>query len=283
MSAAEVRSFLERHGLHASRELGQNFLCDPDLARRLTEIAGVTAEDTVIEIGAGLGILTRSLAARADRVVALEVDSGIVAALRAEADLPANVELRHADALKEDLAQWVAEHGPTRLVANLPYAVSAPLLRRLLDLRGRLVDWSIMVQREVALRIVARPGGRDYGSLAVLHRLTAEVSEELRISPGRFFPRPRVHSSFLRVRPLSDPWIAPTELASVERVVRAAFGQRRKQLGNALRGSGLWTAQSIADALRAAGVDARVRAETLEPAALLAIARSLPLFPEPAA
>jgi len=280
VSATEVRRFLERHGLRASRDRGQNFLCDPELAGRLAEISGVTADDTVLEIGAGLGILTRALAARAARVVALEVDSGIVAALRAEAVLPANVELRHVDALKEDLAGLAAGEGPTRLVANLPYAVSAPLLRRILDLRGLLVDWSVMVQREVAARLVARPGTRDYGSLAVLHRLTAEVSEELRISPGCFFPRPKVHSSFLRVRPLAEPWVAPDELAPIERVVRAAFGQRRKQLGNALRGSGLWVGESVADVLRTVGVDARARAESLDPETLLEIARSLPPVPE---
>ena len=276
MSAAEVRSFLERHGLRASRVLGQNFLCDADLADRLAEIAGVTADDTVLEIGAGLGMLTRALAARAGRVVALEVDAGIVAALRAEAVLPANVELRHVDALKQDLAELVAVDGPVRLVANLPYAVAAPLLRRFLDLRGLLVDWSVMVQREVAARLVARPGTRDYGSLAVLHRFTTDVSEELRIAPGRFFPRPKVHSSFLRVRPLAEPRVAPDELAAVERVVRAAFGQRRKQLANALRGSGLWTGESVDRALRAAEADPRARAESLDPELLLAIARALP-------
>ncbi|HJO24848.1 MAG: 16S rRNA (adenine(1518)-N(6)/adenine(1519)-N(6))-dimethyltransferase RsmA [Myxococcota bacterium] len=280
MSAAEVRRFLERHGLRANRDLGQNFLCDPELAGRLVELAGVTVDDTVLEIGAGLGILTRALAARAARVVALEVDSGIVAALRAEGALPANVELRHADALTEDLAGLASVRGPVRLVANLPYAVSAPLLRRLLDLRGLLVDWSVMLQREVAARLMARPGSRDYGSLAVLHRFTTDVSQELRVSPGRFFPRPKVQSSFLRIRPLPEPWIAPGELAAVERVVRAAFGQRRKQLANALRGSQLWTGESVALALRAAGVDVRARAESLDARTLLEIARSLPPVPQ---
>jgi len=276
VSAAEVRSFLERHGLRASRVLGQNFLCDADLADRLAEIAGVTADDTVLEIGAGLGMLTRALATRAGRVIALEVDAGIVAALRAEAALPANVELRHEDALKQDLAELVAGGGSVRLVANLPYAVSAPLLRRFLDLRGLLVDWSVMVQREVAARLVAQPGTRDYGSLAVLHRFTTDVSEELRIAPGRFFPRPKVNSSFLRIRPLAEPRVAPDELAAVERVVRAAFGQRRKQVANALRGSGLWTGESVARALRAAEADPRARAESLDPEVLLVIARALP-------
>lgn len=276
MTATDVRLFLERFGLRANRDLGQNFLCDTAVADRLVALAGITGEDTVLEIGAGLGILTRALATRAARVVAVEVDSGLVAALREGGALPANVTLCHGDALKEDLVGLLDAARPARLVSNLPYASSAPILRRVLDLRGVLVDWSVMVQREVAARLVARPGTRDYGSLAVLHALAAEVSEQLRVSPGHFFPRPQVHSAFVRVRPLETPHIEMDELARVERAVRAAFGQRRKQLGNALRGSGLWTEDAIHGALSAVGVDPRVRAESLEPERLRDIARALP-------
>ncbi|MEE2678996.1 MAG: 16S rRNA (adenine(1518)-N(6)/adenine(1519)-N(6))-dimethyltransferase RsmA [Myxococcota bacterium] len=276
MTATDVRRLLERFGLRANRDLGQNFLCDPAVAERLVALAGVAEEDTVLEIGAGLGILTRALAARAARVVAIEVDSGLVAALRDGDALPANVTVCHGDALKEDLVGLLDAAHPARVVSNLPYASSAPLLRRVLDLRSRLVDWSVMVQREVAARLVARPGSRDYGSLAVLHALVADVSEQFRVSPGHFFPRPQVHSSFVRIRPLETPRIAGDELARVERTVRAAFGQRRKQLGNALRGSGLWTEEAIHGALAAVGVDSRVRAESLAPELLRDIARALP-------
>lgn len=273
MSVAEVRGFLERHALKASRDRGQNFLCDDALAERLADLAGVEAQDTVLEIGTGLGILTRALAARARRVVSLEVDAGIVRALRQEALLPANVELLHADALEADLAGLATrDGGPTRLVANLPYAISGPLLRRLLDLRDVLVDWSVMLQQEVAARLVAEPNTREYGSLSVLHRLLVDVDRGLRLSGGCFFPRPRVHSAFLRMRPLADAPLAPGELVWVERVVRAAFGQRRKLLLNSLRGAGVEASPSQ---LEAAGIEPRARAESLAPLQLLALARVL--------
>lgn len=279
MSVAEVRAFLERHGLQASRERGQNFLHDEGLAARLVACAGVEAGDSVIEIGTGLGILTRALAERAGRVVTLEVDSGLVRALRAEHCLPGNVELRHEDVLRADLPGLAARlPGPVRLVGNLPYSISGPLLRRLLDLRERLVDWSVLLQREVAARLLARPGTRDYGSLAVLHALTVEPRRELDLAPGCFHPVPRVRSTFVRIRPLAAPLLAPGELPWLERVVRAAFSQRRKTLVNALLGGGLEPApesEALAAALDASGVDRRARAEALTPETLLELARRL--------
>jgi len=279
VSAADVRAFLERHGLLARRDLGQNFLCDEKLAARLVELSGVGPDDTVVEIGTGLGLLTRALAARVRHVVTLEVDAGLVRALRAEAALPAGVELLHADVLRTDLEALVAGcRAPVRLVANLPYAISGPVLRRLLDLREVLAGWSVMLQREVAARLLAAPSTRAYGSLAVLHRLSVELDKELSLAPGAFFPRPRVRSTFVRVRPLRDPLLHAGELVWVERVVRAAFAQRRKTLVNALRGGALGVALDAGDLVRQLerlGVEARARAEALSPPQLLALARGL--------
>jgi 16S rRNA (adenine1518-N6/adenine1519-N6)-dimethyltransferase len=283
VSAAKVRAFLERHALRARRDLGQNFLFDERLARRLVDLAGVEAADTVIEIGTGLGTLTRALAERAARVVTLEVDAGLVRALRAEAMLPAAVELIHADVLDFDLAARVrAASPPVRLVANLPYAIAAPVERRLLDLRGLLVDWSVMVQREVAARMRAEPGTRDYGSLAVLHALTVRVVRSMTLEPGCFYPVPRVRSVFLRVTPLRPPLVDEAELAWVERFARAAFSQRRKILVNALRGGALDPpppARAIENALARLELEPRVRAEALAPAQVLALARALDTGP----
>ncbi|MDJ0849792.1 MAG: 16S rRNA (adenine(1518)-N(6)/adenine(1519)-N(6))-dimethyltransferase RsmA [Myxococcota bacterium] len=279
MSAAEVRDFLARHGLLARRDLGQNFLCEESLALRLVHESGVEPGDTVVEIGTGLGVMTRALAARAERVVTLEVDAGLVRALRADAMLPDNVELLHQDVLRVDLQALVAGCAPpVRLVGNLPYSISGPLLRRLLDLREALVDWSVMLQREVAGRLLAESATKAYGSLTVLHRLTVDVAHVLDLSPGCFHPVPKVRSSFLRMRPLQPPLLAPGELPCVERVVRAAFGKRRKTLVNALRGGELEptpSADAVEDALRGLDLDARARAEALPPAALLALARAL--------
>lgn len=287
MSAAEVRELLARHGLAAHRSRGQNFLCDAALAARLVDLAGIGPDDSVIEIGTGLGILSRALAARARRVVSLEVDAGLVRALQAESLLPENVELRHADVLQVDLRALAGEiEGPLRLVANLPYSISAPVLRRLLDLRERLDGWSLMLQREMAARVRAPLGSRDYGSLAVLHALCCEVQKALDLGPGCFHPAPQVRSVFLNLAPLAQPLLAagPQELAFVERVVRAGFEKRRKTWVNALREA--WPALAphaaqLGALLVARGYDPRARAEALAPADHLALARALRArFPE---
>ena len=227
----------------------------------------------MIEIGTGLGILTRALAARGAKVTTIEVDAGLVRALREEALLPAEVNLIHADALQVDFDALLDRlDRPARVVANLPYSISAPVLRRLLDLRKRLVDWSVMLQRDVAVRLLATPGTRDYGSLTVLHALCVRTERVQELRPGCFFPVPRVRSTFLRITPRpSGP--SGDELCRVERVVRAAFGTRRKTLANALREGGL--ARAVPDALEAAGIDPRARAEALEPERFLALSRAV--------
>ncbi len=279
MSAAEVKAFLASHGLLARRDLGQNFLVDASLAARLVALAGVEPDDRVIEIGTGLGVLTRALANRAQRVVTIEIDAGVVRALRAEAALPESVELVHADALDFDLAACIRGlGGPVRLVANLPYSVSAPLLRRCLDLREQLTGWSVMLQSEVAARLLARPGSRDYGSLAVLHALTVTFSKAMELSPNCFFPVPKVSSTFVRIAPLDAPLVEAGELRDVERVVRAAFAKRRKTLVNSLRAGALGPQRSreeLEAALARCAIEPRARAERLEPAQLLALARAL--------
>lgn len=288
MGLQEIRDLLQRHGLRLQRERGQSFLVEDALAERLARLAGVEAGDHVIEVGTGLGVLTRALAARAARVTTIEIDAGLVRALREEGLLSANVELVHADALEIDLAALAAAageavvaagRGRVRLVANLPYSVASPMLRRLLDLRDRLADWSVMLQRELAARLVAAPGSRDYGSLTVLHALCADVSKELDLKPGCFFPPPAVVSSFLRIFPRPSSPLRPGELPRVERLLRAAFGQRRKTILNALRGGGQpWSGdrERLEAALAAAGIDPGARAETVEPERLLALARALP-------
>ena len=273
-----VREQLERRGLRATRTRGQNFLVEPRVAGAIADAAPVAAGDAVIEIGPGLGVLTRALASRARRVVAIEIDAGLVRALREEGELPANVELLHADALDVDLAALATNLGPpVRVVANLPYAVSTPLLRRLLDLRDLLEGWLVLVQREMALRLAARPGTRDYGSLAALHALTVRIERVRDLPPGCFFPAPKVVSTLVRATPLDSALVAADELERVERVLRAAFGTRRKTLVNALR-HGLSPApetETLHAALDRLGIPAAARAESLAPEALLALARAL--------
>lgn len=275
MNPSEVRALLARQGLRAQRDLGQNFLTDPRLAAKLVQTAGVAPEEAVVEIGTGLGILTRALAERARAVVSIEVDAGLVRALRAEALLPAGVELIHADALEVDLAALLERLGaPARVVGNLPYSVASPLLRRLLDVRDRVAGWSVMVQREVAERVVATPGGRDYGSFSVLHHLVGRVERGHDLHRMCFEPVPRVASRFVSVVPHEPALLAAGELERVEGLTRAAFAHRRKTLLNSLRAAG-GPADAVAAALPQLGVDPRARAEVLPPASWLALARVL--------
>jgi 16S rRNA (adenine1518-N6/adenine1519-N6)-dimethyltransferase len=273
VSAGEVRALLARHGLAARRSLGQNFLLDPRRAERLVTLAGVERGDAVLEIGTGLGILTRALALRGARVTTVEVDPGILAALRGEPLLPSEVRLVEGDALDLDLAALLGEmEPPRRVVANLPYSVSAPILRRLLDLAPLLEDWSVMLQRDVAARLLAAPGTRDYGSLTVLHRLVVETRRCDELAPGCFHPAPKVRSTFVRMRPLRPTPLGPGELARVEILVRAAFGTRRKTLANALRAAGV---AASPEALARAEVDPGARAEALPPEAFVRLTRAL--------
>lgn len=287
MKTAELRALLDRHGLHLSRDLGQNFLTDADLALDLARRAGAGEGGLVIEVGTGLGVLTRALAGLADRVRSVEIDAGLVRALEAEALLPENVELVHADAREIDWVGWVAEAGegvPVRVIANLPYSVATPLLRQMLDLRHALADWSVMIQTEVAERLVATTGERAYGSLSVLHRLATDVDTIARVAPERFFPRPKVDSSFVRVWPRVKSPLAEGELEAVERLTRQAFTQRRKRITNGLGrlAERTWPAldragqrDALEALLRRAGLDPGLRPERIEPEAWLALARAL--------
>ena len=283
MNVSRLRELLDEYGLRLSRDLGQNFLIDTDLADELARLAGTSAGDLVFEVGTGLGVLTRALAARAARVRSVEIDSGLVRVLRAESLLPDNVELIHADAREIDWQAWIDESDrPVRLIANLPYSVATPLLRTLLDLRDGLEDWSVMLQSEVAQRLVAEPGSRAYGSLTVLHRLVADVDTIATVSPGRFFPRPKVDSSFVRIWPRTDCPLLPGELVRVERLLRAAFSQRRKRVTNGLDriGEKRWPEldkrarrERLESLLGSVGIDPGLRPERIEPEAWLALSR----------
>jgi 16S rRNA (adenine1518-N6/adenine1519-N6)-dimethyltransferase len=211
----------------------------------------------------------------------IEIDSGLVRTLGEESLLDDNVELIHADVGKLDLAEIIArlakEHGGNvRFVANLPFSSATPLLRRLLDLRHLLVDWSVILQSEVAERLFAPVNTRDYGSLAVLHQLCAEPGQRAVLGAQTFFPAPRVDSTLVSMRANDSAGLAPGELKKVERVARAAFGKRRKTLLNALRGGGLGLESDvILSTLESVGIDPRARAETVLPGAFLELTRAL--------
>lgn len=250
--------------------LGQHFLADPGVVARIVEALGPTARDLVCEIGAGPGVLTRALAPRAGRLVALEIDPALQAALASAVrawPTVARVEVRLADARTFPYAELAAlrpDPGGRVLVAgNLPYSVSKPILEALLDARAALDEAVLMLQREVAARLTAPPGGGAYGALTLYWRLWADVELVEIVPPSAFRPPPAVESAVIHVTFRRTPRVGGLDERAFTRVVRAAFAQRRKTLANALRGGGLGTAPRVTGALVAAGIDPGRRAETL--------------------
>jgi 16S rRNA (adenine1518-N6/adenine1519-N6)-dimethyltransferase len=236
------------------RRLGQHFLKSASL-ERLLRLIDPKPEETFLEIGPGRGALTLPLASRAARVVAVELDERLAEGLRSRA--PGNVLVVTGDALAIDLASLVSRGA--RVVGNLPYYISSPLLRRFLALRDHVVDLHVMLQAEVAERVAAPPGSRRCGFLSVLFALWADADIPLRFPPGAFSPPPRVDSAILRIRFLAKPRADVADPLHFERVVGAAFAHRRKTLENCLRDS----YPDLKEHLRFLKIEGSRRAETL--------------------
>jgi 16S rRNA (adenine1518-N6/adenine1519-N6)-dimethyltransferase len=236
------------------RRLGQHFLRGGSV-EKLLRVIGPSADDVFLEIGPGHGALTLPLAARAARVVAVEIDGRLADELAARA--PANVEIVRADALAADLLALVPKGG--RLVGNLPYYVSSPLMRRFLALRGRVRDLHVMLQEEVARRIASPPGSREYGILSVLYGLVGDVEIVARFPPGSFVPPPKVSSAVLRARFLDAPRADVADLPAFESFLQRAFSRRRRTLENNLQDS----YANLKDYLRFLNLQGSARAEAL--------------------
>jgi 16S rRNA (adenine1518-N6/adenine1519-N6)-dimethyltransferase len=258
--------------VRARKRFGQHFL-EPAWVAKLVAAIDPQSDQTFLEIGPGPGALTVPLAARAARVVAVEIDRDLAADLRARA-LP-RVEVVEADVLHVGLEGLGLPPG-TRVAGNLPYNISSPILARLVALQyatGRLHDATLMLQREVADRLVAAPATRDYGPLAILLGLAATIERLMTLPPGAFRPVPKVSSAVVRLtfRPSDASDALPRRL---DRLVRQAFTKRRKTLANALAGSdALPDGCDVADLLRRAGIDGQRRPETLRPDDWVALAR----------
>jgi 16S rRNA (adenine1518-N6/adenine1519-N6)-dimethyltransferase len=268
MTHIPTKKFLKRQGLAPHKKLGQNFLVHDRTPKRIVDLAGLCPEDRVIEVGVGLGALTRPLAATCAHVIGLEADSGIIRLHQEQQDLPANVELVHADILKVDLASLVAPGERLKIVANLPYSISSPFLFRLID-QAHLMDFAVvMLQKEVALRLMAQPGTKEYGAPTVLLAACAEVRPVLAVNPAEFHPRPKVDSLVIRIgfHPLPERvrTLGNFDRALLSRIVHAAFGQRRKTLLNGLASGDLAPDKpTLTRCIETAGLAPSVRAETL--------------------
>lgn len=251
-------------GHRARRRFGQNFLSDPRVIDRLVGFIAPQPGERIVEIGPGLGALTAPLISRCGSIDAVEIDRDLAERLRQRFG-PA-LRLHEGDALQFDFAGLSEQ--PLRVVGNLPYNISSPLLFHLLEQAHAIRDMLLMLQKEVVDRICARPGSRDWGRLGAAVAVRAEAVRLLRIGPGAFSPRPRVESAFVRIVPRPPPF-AVSDLAAYDRVTRAAFGARRKTLANALKG--------LVDArtLSRLGIDPGLRAEVLTPEQFARIAEAI--------
>lgn len=253
--------------MRPKKHYGQHFLHERGVIERIVAAIAPKPEDRIVEIGPGEGALTLPLLRAASRLTAIELDSELIEPLRARAAGVGELDVIHADVLKVDLAS-LAHGGKLRLAGNLPYYVSSPILFHCLAHADAIADMHFMLQKEVVDRMAAAPGNKVYGRLSVMLQLACKVEPLLRVAPGAFRPPPKVDSAVVRLTPLPtaqrpDPGLG----AALETVVRAAFGQRRKTLANALRGL------LDADAIRAAGIDPRARAENVAPDGFVALAR----------
>ncbi len=250
-----IRELLDEHAVMLTKSLGQNFVVDPNTIRKVVDVAAVGRDDRVLEIGAGAGSLTLGLAARSKHVIAIEVDERLAPVLKATLEKVGNVSLRFADVLTLDLASLDV----TKVVANLPYNIAAQTVIRVLQEAPQVSTMCVMTQREVGERLAAGPGSKTYGLTSVLVGFygTAEVSS--RISRNVFFPVPKVDSVLVSIHRRSDV-DRDMERVYID-VARAAFGQRRKSIRNSL--NGLPWMDDADELLRAAGIGADVRPETL--------------------
>ena len=264
LTRTEARGLLDRFGIRPKRSLGQNFVVEPNTVRRIAELAGVGLGDRVVEVGPGLGALTLALLETGAEVTAVEIDNVLVDVLEEVAGDHGSLRIVHADAMGVDWESLLGA-GPWTLVANLPYNVSVPLVCDLLDDVPAIVRLVVMVQLEVADRLVASPGDDAYGLPSVKVAYHAEARKVGRVPPSVFLPRPRVDSALVDVVRRPEPLVA-ADPEVLFRLVRAGFAHRRKMLRGALRG--------IVDeaGLVAAGVDPTLRAEDLDLAQWAAIA-----------
>jgi 16S rRNA (adenine1518-N6/adenine1519-N6)-dimethyltransferase len=243
------------------RALGQHFLRSGATARAIVDLLAPGANDLVVEIGPGQGALTEELARTPARLVALEIDAALVPRLRQR--FP-RAEIIEADARGWDYGALAAPPGGRVLVAgNLPYSISKPLLMALVAARGSIAEMALMLQREVAERVAAPPGGKVYGSLSVLTQLYCDVRLALHVPPEAFKPPPKVDSAVVHLRVLERSRIPLADEARFHVVVRAAFSQRRKMIANALGPALGLGVDAAREALTAAGIDPSRRAETL--------------------
>ena len=273
-----IRDVLSRHGFSFSKGLGQNFLINPTVCPKMTEMGNAQPGWGMIEIGAGVGVLTAELAQRADKVVCIEIDSRLLPILDETLAEYDNIKIVNQDVLKVDLHKLIAEEFPNMPVAvcaNLPYYITSPIIMNLLESRLPISSLTVMVQKEAAQRICAMPGSREVGAVSIAVRYYCEPKVLFQVSRGSFMPAPDVDSTVIRLDIRKQPAVDVKREEDFFRVVKAAFSQRRKTLSNTLSSGLSMNKTQIAELLERAGVASNLRAEQLSMQQFADIANAL--------
>lgn len=256
-----TRYILQRFGIHMSKRLGQNFLIDANIVQGIVDAANVQENDRVLEIGPGIGTLTQALAETGAEVTCVELDKRLPEVLAHTLEAYYNVRVIQGDILKVNIPEIMGDK-PFKVVANLPYYITTPIIMALLEKHLPITDIVVMVQKEVAERMAAQPGGKTYGALSVAVQYYTVPEIALYVPPRSFMPSPEVDSVVVNCKVRQTPAVELIDEKMFFRVVKAAFGQRRKTLNNALKSMGV-DKNIIADVLDKAGIEATRRGETL--------------------
>lgn len=273
-----VKDLLNRYGFTFSKSLGQNFIINPSICPRIAEMGGAAKGTGIIEIGTGFGVLTRELAARADKVAAVEIDSRLMPVLAETLSGFDNVEVINADVMKTDLRQIIDTRfaGLTvNICANLPYYITSPIIMYLLESRLPVNYITVMVQKEAGERLCAPMGSRECGAVTAAVRYYSEPQRLFSVSRGSFMPAPNVDSCVIRLAVRDKPAVSVMDEKFFFRVVRGAFSQRRKNLANSLSSALGMDKGTIAEVIRGAGLSENVRPEQLTLEELAAVADAL--------
>ena len=258
----KTQELVKKYNFKFSKSLGQNFLIDESVLTDIVEGADVDDKDFIIEIGPGVGTLTAKLLMKAKRVTSIELDNDLIPILQEELGEYENFNLIHNDALKVDFNELIGDEESVKLVANLPYYVTTPIIVKLLKDGYNFKSLTIMIQKEVAERIDAQPNCKEYGALSVLVQYYCNTSIVRRVAPSCFIPRPKVESIVIRLDRLKEPRVKTKDEKIMFELVRAGFNMRRKTLWNAAKAFGL-SKEKLEEAFEKSGIDPKRRAETL--------------------
>lgn len=273
---AATKEIINKYGFAFQKKFGQNFLIDSNILENIVSAAGITKDDFVLEIGPGIGTMTQYLCEAAKQVVAVEIDKMLIPILKDTLSEYDNVEVINEDVLKVDIKSLAEEKNdgkPIKVVANLPYYITTPIIMGLFESKVPIDSITIMVQKEVADRMQTGPGSKDYGALSLAVQYYADAKVVLNVSANCFMPRPNVDSAVIKLTRHTQQVVSVADEGLMFRIIRASFNQRRKTLVNGLKNSSEldFTKEQIADAIKAIGKDKNIRGEklTLEEFAML--------------